>query len=360
MARISSHQASPPGVVSWPLVYSGVTVTTLATLLLGVSLTRLIPLSLPFLGLAAGGLLSTLFERWRERSWTKLGWLAGANSVVVLGAVVVVGHNGETGIVRFAVACLACTLPFVISGAILSLALSESTGRIARICLFERIGLAAGCLALMPLSAVFNDANLAIVVAMLFATSAAVWFSLLGRIGERATAVALGLILLGLLIYNVRQPVIGAPAAAGVVAVAALPVAALGVALLVGPIAGGRLALWHFFFLGAGYVTLLVAMFQALAPGQMLAGANPMTVVPLTALGFVMGMPFSASLAKLSGGNPRQLRGAWSMHVAGGAAGIASTVLLPNPTGAMLAGSLCYAVAWLWLRRKTTPLADIQ
>src|ERR1700720_931636 len=86
----------------WGRVYSGVPLTSLATLLFELSLTRIfsvvfyyhfafLAISLALFGLGAGGVFSYVIREYvvRERGYNlyrALGWLAIANSVAVVGA----------------------------------------------------------------------------------------------------------------------------------------------------------------------------------------------------------------------------------------------------------------------------------
>src|ERR1700686_4396249 len=100
----------------WGRVYSGVALTSLATLLFELSLTRIfsvvffyhfafLAISIALFGLGAGGVFSYLLSGWRQNFYFKLGSLAAANSVVVLASLVylltregVQGWSGLAGI----------------------------------------------------------------------------------------------------------------------------------------------------------------------------------------------------------------------------------------------------------------------
>jgi hypothetical protein len=74
--------------------------------------------------------------------------------------------------------------------------------RVDRVYFFDLIGAAGGCLLLDPLLRAVGGENTIIVVALLFAATAAVWHAMAGSLGGRVLSVALGLALLGLIVGN--------------------------------------------------------------------------------------------------------------------------------------------------------------
>ncbi len=190
--------------------------TTLATLLMELSLTRIfsvvfyyhfafLAISIALFGLGVGGIFSYVVAGWRPPLFTKLGWLAGVNSLVVLGSLVfLLTRSGEMNNLTLGAVYFASALPFFLAGAIVSLVISETIGRVDRVYFFDLLGAAGGCLLLVPLLNAFGGPNTIIVVAMLFAASSAVWFSVDHRSKGRAGGVALGLVLMALLLINAR------------------------------------------------------------------------------------------------------------------------------------------------------------
>ena len=86
--------AHEQGTLSWWQIYTGVALTTLATLVMELSLTRVfsvvfyyhfafLAISIAMFGLGAGGVFSYVVSGWRGGTFLKLGWLASVNSVVV-------------------------------------------------------------------------------------------------------------------------------------------------------------------------------------------------------------------------------------------------------------------------------------
>src|ERR1700738_297779 len=135
LPRISSSAESGKG--RWSQLYLGVAFTTLATLLLELSLTRIfsvvfyyhfafLAISIALFGLGAGGVFSYVVAGWKGTLFRKLGILSAVNCVLVVLAVVVVLaqganlNNGQLALIYFTNA-----LPFVCSGVIVSLVISE-------------------------------------------------------------------------------------------------------------------------------------------------------------------------------------------------------------------------------------------
>jgi predicted membrane-bound spermidine synthase len=98
-------------------------------------------------------------------------------------------------------------LPFFFSGAIVSLAISETMERINRVYFFDLLGAAAGCLMLIPLLKWFGGPNTVIAAAIFFAVAAAIWHSMADSVAGRAGSVALALLLVAFLTYNLRRPI---------------------------------------------------------------------------------------------------------------------------------------------------------
>ena len=190
--------------------------TTLATLLLELSLTRIfsvvfyyhfvfLAISIALFGLGAGGVFSYIVAGWKGNLFLKLGRLSAINSFLVILAVVVVlaqgqGQNPSAGYLTLTY--FATALPFFGAGAIISLAVSETISRVNRIYFFDLAGAAGGCLLLVFLLNMFGGPDTTIVAAVLFAAASAIWHSMSGSTRERAASVALALALFGLLTFN--------------------------------------------------------------------------------------------------------------------------------------------------------------
>jgi len=201
-------------VFHWPLVYLCVALTTLATLLLELSLTRIfsvvfyyhfvfLAISIALFGLGAGGVFSYVVSGWKGNLFRKLGRLSALNSILIIFAILVVlaqGQDPSTG--YLALTYFAAALPFFVAGAIVSLAVSETIERVNRVYFFDLAGAAGGCLLLVFLLNTFGGPDTTIVAAVLFAAAAAVWHGMSGSTRERAASVALALALFGLLLFN--------------------------------------------------------------------------------------------------------------------------------------------------------------
>lgn len=190
--------------------------TTLATLLLELSLTRIfsvvfyyhfafLAISIALFGLGVGGVLSYVVSSWPGPVFRKLGMLSLANAGLVLLAVMFVLTRGaeitplELGLTYFTTA-----LPFLGSGIIVSLVISETIDRVDRIYFFDLLGAAGGCLALVLFLNTFGGPNTVIAVAVLFCAAAAIWFSLAGVKAGRIASVFIGLILTMVVIGNLK------------------------------------------------------------------------------------------------------------------------------------------------------------
>jgi hypothetical protein len=163
MRRLSSPTFAPPSAGSSSAIerrqlYLGLGITTLANLVLELSLTRIfsvvfyyhfsfLAISVALFGLGAGGLLSYLLPR-RKHFFAQLGALAIANSVCVVAALwfILSRPAGHMRIFTLAAVYLASALPFLFAGAIVSLAIEEAIDQIDRAYFFDLAGAAGGCL----------------------------------------------------------------------------------------------------------------------------------------------------------------------------------------------------------------------
>src|ERR1700729_4306433 len=171
---------------NWPSLYTAVSLTTLATLLLELSLTRIfsvvfyyhfafLAISIALFGLGAGGLFSYVIVSRGGNVFYKLGVLALVNSVTVLASLVfILTRTGELGNLTLACVYFASALPFFFSGAVVSIAVAEGIQRVDRVYLFDLLGAAGGCLVLVPFLNYFGGPNTVIAVSVLFAVSAAI------------------------------------------------------------------------------------------------------------------------------------------------------------------------------------------
>lgn len=197
-------------------MYTGVALTTLAALLMELTLTRIfsvvfyyhfafLAISVALFGLGAGGVFSYVVSGWSGGLYQKLGRLAALNSFAIIGSLAFLLTQRSTpnnftllGIYFFS------ALPFLFAGAIVSLAISETIEKVERVYFFDLMGAAAGCLLLIPMLNAFGGPNALIAVAVIFAATSAIWYNLARHFSGRAGAVALGLALTALLVFNIR------------------------------------------------------------------------------------------------------------------------------------------------------------
>jgi hypothetical protein len=201
----------------WPQVYLCVALTTLATLLLELSLTRIfsvvfyyhlafLAISIAMFGLGIGGVFSYVVAGWRAPLFVRLGRLSALNSFAVLAALeVILSRSDHLSWWDYALVYFCTAAPFCVSGAIVSLAISETIEHVNRVYFFDLVGAGAGCLLLLPLLDLFGGPGTVIAVAIFFAVAAAIWHSLAASVAGRAGSVALALALVSLLTLNSRH-----------------------------------------------------------------------------------------------------------------------------------------------------------
>ena len=209
-----------PSPTHWREVYLCVFLTTLATLLLELSLTRIfsvvfyyhfafLAISIALFGLGIGGVFSYVVAGWKGSLFTRLGRLSAINSFcVVLALVVILAQGDNLSFWDYLLVYFTTALPFFVSGTIVSLAISETIERIDRVYFFDLAGAAGGCLILIPLLDWFGGPSTVVAAAVFFAVAAAVWHSMAGSVMGRAGSVALALVLVALLTYNYRHPIL--------------------------------------------------------------------------------------------------------------------------------------------------------
>ena len=194
--------------------------TTLATLLLELSLTRIfsvvfyyhfafLAISIALFGLGVGGVFSYIVAGWKTPLFRKLGYLSMLNSLLVIAALaVVVAQKEEPGVWGLTLVYFTTSLPFFVSGTIVSLAISETVERIDRVYFFDLLGASAGCLLLVRFLNSFGGTSTVMFVAVLFAAAGAIWHSMAGSVKLRATAVALALAVFFFVFYNGTHDII--------------------------------------------------------------------------------------------------------------------------------------------------------
>lgn len=209
-------QSASARLSNWPLLYTAVALTTLATLLLELSLTRIfsvvfyyhfafLAISIALFGLGAGGVFSYVISAWPGSLYRKLGRVSLINAALVLVALMfVLTRRAEVSTLDFGLIYFTTALPFLGSGIVVSLVIAETIERVDSIYFFDLLGAAGGCLALVLLLNTIGGPNTVIAVSVLFASAAAIWFSLAGLRSGRIVSVFVGLLLTMLVIGNTK------------------------------------------------------------------------------------------------------------------------------------------------------------
>lgn len=198
----------------------GVVLTTLATLLLELALTRIfsvvfyyhfafLAISIALFGLGAGGIFSYAVAKWKRDFFWKLGLLGTAAPLVVIGALVfLLTREGPLGSGTLALVYFLSALPFFLSGTVVSLVIAETIERVGRVYFFDLMGAAGGCLLLIPLLEWVGGPGTVVISGAALAAAGAVWFHLAGNRAGRIAAAALALALTALAAANAARPFI--------------------------------------------------------------------------------------------------------------------------------------------------------
>jgi len=204
----------------WPQVYLSVGLTTLGTLLLELSLTRIfsavfyyhfafLAISIAMFGLGLGGVFSYVVAGWKTPLFVRLGRLSVANSfLVVLALVTILAQKNDVSSFDLALIYFTTALPFFVSGTILSLAIAETMERVNRVYFCDLLGAGAGCLLLLPLLGWFGGPSTILAAGVIFAVAAAIWHSMAGSVAGRAGSVAVALVFAAFLTYNQKHPLL--------------------------------------------------------------------------------------------------------------------------------------------------------
>src|ERR1700687_6206050 len=155
----------------------------MAKLLLALSITRLfsvvfyyhfafLAISIALFGLGLGGVFSYFVAGWKTALFTRLGALSCVNSLLVILALALILAQGDhptnwdlAGIYFIT------ALPFVVSGAIVSLVIGETILQVSRVYFCDLLGAAAGCFLLLGLLPVAGGPGAVIGAAITFAVA---------------------------------------------------------------------------------------------------------------------------------------------------------------------------------------------
>jgi hypothetical protein len=215
LSRVSSTTSNGREIV-WTQLYLGLAFTTLATLILELSLTRIfsvvfyyhfafLAISIALFGLGAGGVFSYVAAARPGNLYAKLGAFALADSVCVVASLVfILTRPGDLGNVTLALIYVASALPFFFAGTVVSIAVSEAVERVDRAYFWDLAGAAAGCLLLIPFLNLFGGPNTMIAAAVFYGVASAIWFHQAGSVKRRATSVLVALVLVMLIVVNFK------------------------------------------------------------------------------------------------------------------------------------------------------------
>ena len=208
-------------------MYLGLGITTLATLILELSLTRIfsvvfyyhfafLAISIALFGLGSGGVFSYVVVARPGRLYSKLGALGLADALCVVGSLwFILSRPSELGYGTLAAVYVASALPFFLAGTVVSIAMSEAIERVDRAYFFDLAGAAAGCLVLIPFLNTFGGPNTVIAAGVFYAIAAAIWFHQAGNFRHRAVAVLIALLLVVLMVVNGRMHLLDVRVAKG-------------------------------------------------------------------------------------------------------------------------------------------------
>jgi hypothetical protein len=204
----------------WREVYLCVALTTMATLLLELSLTRIfsvvfyshlafLAISIALFGLGLGGVFSYVVAGWKAPLFTRLGRLSALNTFLVLLALaVILGQRYDPKPWELALVYFITALPFIVSGAIVSLAIDCAIANVDRVYFFDLLGAGAGCFVLLALLTLVGGVGTVIGAAVTFAAAAAIWHSMAGGAAARARSVVLALTLVAFLVINQKHEIL--------------------------------------------------------------------------------------------------------------------------------------------------------
>ena len=157
----------------------------MATLLVELTLTRVfsvvfyyhfafLAISIAMFGLGLGGVLSYLLTD-RQKLFSRLGLLSSLNALLVTGsATFLLSRPAAVDSWQLGAVYLASAAPFIISGIVLSLAISEGIERVHSLYFFDLFGAALGCLLFLGLLQWLGGPNTMISAGVLFAAASAV------------------------------------------------------------------------------------------------------------------------------------------------------------------------------------------
>ncbi len=209
-----------------PQTYLGLFFVTLSSLMYEIVLTRIfsvtmwyhfafVAISVALFGLTAGALLVHLrparfAPEQAKRNLAKYSLAYGVSMVLAFItqlSIPVIPDFTVNGIWSVALLCAVISVPFIFSGIVVCIALTQFPHDVNRLYAVDLLGAGLGCIAVVALFSWFDGPSLVVFTGAL-AVFGAVWFAIDARHGslrKAATVVAAGLALLGILNANLQR-----------------------------------------------------------------------------------------------------------------------------------------------------------
>lgn len=188
--------ASPP----WANIYAAVALTTLATLLVELALTRIfsvvffyhlafMAISLALFGLGAGAVFSYYLagRRGSGSVWSQLGGISTLNVVATPAALVVVLQQQVSievswgNALKLTLTYFVSAVPFFLTGVVLCSAISATLARVDRVYFYDLLGAGCACILLIPLLDWAGGPNTVVAAAALYGAAGALWYRAANR-----------------------------------------------------------------------------------------------------------------------------------------------------------------------------------
>ncbi|HEX6425091.1 MAG TPA: hypothetical protein VFZ79_16520 [Acidimicrobiales bacterium] len=201
-----------------PATYAGLFVVTLTTLMYEIVLTRIfsvtmwyhfafVAISVALFGMTVGALIVHLRPLWftddkvkRQMARCSLGFaLAIAAAIVVQLSVPFVVELNAAAMFSVLLTCAVISVPFVLSGIVVCLALTRFPSRVNRLYAVDLVGAGLGCLVLVVTFEWFDGPSLVVVIGSLAAVAAVLFATDAGerRLRRRGAIAMVGLLVLG-------------------------------------------------------------------------------------------------------------------------------------------------------------------
>jgi predicted membrane-bound spermidine synthase len=198
-----------------------VALCTLATLLLELSLTRIfsavlfyhfafVAISVALFGLGVGGVVAYYTPAAKDKAftWSQLGRYCTKNALLVVVVLFVIINRplylsvSWLNALQLGLVYIVCALPFLVAGAVVSLAIANTVKNVSRVYFYDLIGAALGCLLLVPFLDWLGGPGTVIMAGAFFALAGGLWHSLDPNSGRQvkisvALAAVMALVVIG-------------------------------------------------------------------------------------------------------------------------------------------------------------------